>query len=165
MSSARVPFILALFLLLVSHIIAGVLPSPLPVCDILDSTLPFIPGFSSSVQPPEAILTTDISPECEDKNNGTLVCCGQEVNGGTFPVAELAEYCHYPLPDDTINGVIDCASHIDPRFSAGSPAVKGSVNMLTHRNDTGLTDETSCEAPLCCQVITLVSLIPCYPIQ
>jgi hypothetical protein len=60
-------------------------------------------GLVGNSEPP--FMTDDHSPKCRDSNEGTLMCCENEVNGGNEAVQFLASLAHYKLTNDTINGV------------------------------------------------------------
>jgi len=113
--------------------------------------------------PPEALLTTDISPECVNVNNGTYLCCSSAVQGGDPIVVALADAAGYQLPANTVNG-IECKTLACLFwfwfFGALSPVEVANQPALA---TIGSTDFSSCDADqgtdLCCQVITLVS--PC----
>lgn len=63
--------------------------------------------------PPSAILTTDISPQCANVNNGTYLCCSSAVQGGDPIVVSLATAAGYQLPANTVNGV-ECKQSLRP---------------------------------------------------
>lgn len=77
-------------------------------------TIP-IGGVGTS-PPPSFLLTTDISPQCVDVNNGTYLCCETTVNGGNEAVQLAADLAGYQLPANTVNGVL--CEYI-PFFSGG----------------------------------------------
>lgn len=56
--------------------------------------------------PPSILLTTDISPQCKNTNNGTYLCCATTVNGGFPLVAAAAKLADYELPANTVNGIV-----------------------------------------------------------
>ena len=65
--------------------------------------------------PPSALLTTDISPQCVNTNNGTYLCCASAVQGGNPLVVALATTAGYQLPANTVNG-LECkppSKHLD----------------------------------------------------
>jgi len=88
-------------------------------------TLPFGLG---TPPPPAALLTTEISPQCIEKNNGTYLCCAAAVDGGNVLVQLAADAAHYELPANTLNGYL-CEKSTDSC--------------------------TGASVPVCCQVITL----------
>jgi hypothetical protein len=55
--------------------------------------------------PPSFLLTTDISPQCVDINNGTELCCSSAVQGGDPIVVALAAAIGEQLPANTVNGL------------------------------------------------------------
>ena len=68
-----------------------------------------ISGLVGNTQPPSE---TDIhSPRCSDVNQGTLMCCTLQINGGNTIVQALANLAHYNLTKDSING-LDCESFV-----------------------------------------------------
>jgi hypothetical protein len=67
-------------------------------------TIP-LAGLGTS-PPPSILLTTDISPQCEAVNNGTLLCCETTVAGGVPAVQLAAQLAGYELPANTLNGVL-----------------------------------------------------------
>jgi hypothetical protein len=71
-------------------------------------TIPIL-GLGTS-PPPAALITTDISPQCVDANNGTYLCCAATFNGGFPLVADAADLAGYQLPANTVNGIV-CKWH------------------------------------------------------
>lgn len=59
--------------------------------------------------PPAFLLTTDISPQCVNTNNGTYLCCASAVQGGDPLVVALSAAAGYQLPANTVNG-LECKS-------------------------------------------------------
>jgi hypothetical protein len=59
--------------------------------------------------PPSFLLTTDISPQCVNTNNGTYLCCASAVQGGDPLVVALSTAADYQLPANTVNG-LECKS-------------------------------------------------------
>ncbi|EPS40244.1 hypothetical protein H072_5933 [Dactylellina haptotyla CBS 200.50] len=55
--------------------------------------------------PPEALRTTDISPQCS-ANNGTYMCCHATFDGGNPIVKKVTDKVHYILPANTVNGYL-----------------------------------------------------------
>src|SRR5947209_4543025 len=55
--------------------------------------------------PPSFLLTTDISPQCVNTNNGTYLCCASAVQGGDPVVVALSTAAGYQLPANTVNGL------------------------------------------------------------
>jgi hypothetical protein len=66
-------------------------------------TIPYL-GLGAD-PPPSFLLTTDISPQCVDTNNGTFLCCSSAVQGGDPIVVALATAAGYQLPSGTVNGL------------------------------------------------------------
>jgi hypothetical protein len=65
--------------------------------------------------PPACLLTTDISPQCVDVNNGTYLCCSSTVQGGDPLVVALSDAAGYQLPANTVNG-LECKDHLYYHF-------------------------------------------------
>ena len=55
--------------------------------------------------PPQSIVTTDISPECANLNQGTRLCCESTLDGDVPLVVELATIIGYRLATGSINGI------------------------------------------------------------
>src|SRR5438045_2584410 len=85
----------------------------LPLAQVQAWTIP-IGGVGTS-PPPSSLLTTDISPQCSDVNNGTYLCCETSVNGGNAAVQLAADAAGYQLPANTVNGVL-CELTPPPNF-------------------------------------------------
>jgi hypothetical protein len=76
-----------------------------------------IPTFLN--EPPPDLITTDISPECVDINNGTLLCCDASLAGDQPEIEYLAAIEGYPLPVNDVNG-IGCKSELRNNPSSSS---------------------------------------------
>jgi hypothetical protein len=55
--------------------------------------------------PPQSIVTTDISPECANLNQGTRLCCESTLDGALPLLVELASVIGYRLAPGSINGI------------------------------------------------------------
>ena len=90
---------LATWLLLATLVPASPTPQLLGAVGSLIQDLPILS------YPPKSIVTTDISPECANLNQGTRLCCQSTFDGDVPIVMELAPVVGYKLDPNSINGI------------------------------------------------------------